>query len=221
MSRPLVLKAKQLSIVGALGCALILAPSMVFAQEGGAEAPAAEPEPAPVASQPARRPASRAGGGLAGKLRLGLDTDVLQLVALEGGSSYTILGVGYASLPVFVGYMLTDSIFLGGRFGLSHTIVNNANATAWSVMALFEYLFLSGIVRPFVSADVAVGGGSANLFGFGTTGVDFGFDGGGGLHLFLTESFSIDPRVTLGMRFGDTAAWQFMAKLHVGLSGYF
>ncbi|MDH5492033.1 MAG: porin family protein [Myxococcales bacterium] len=177
--------------------------------------------------------------GLQGSFRLNLDADLLRWdnhteTRIRDGlvteDSSTTFALAQGSTYVLFGYMITDAIFLGGRLGIQSVSYEPGDFStfSWSLAPVFEFLFLDGAARPFVFASAGIGGESQSITSGGVTATTsmntFGFAGGGGLHYFLTDSFSIDPRLELGWTFygddnNDYTDFRFAAL--VGLSGFF
>jgi opacity protein-like surface antigen len=106
-------------------------------------------------------------------------------------------------LGLSVGASIGERLFIGGRLVLersqSHNEGDDSAALAWTLEPFAELMFLDGPVVPFALAGIGFEG-----FVFEDSGGDrektnyFGFRFGGGAHIFLADSFSLDPRIELG-----------------------
>lgn len=140
------------------------------------------------------------------------------------------------SAAVRAGYAVTPNVVIGGFFELSYSQVDLGDAESDTVEVgigpTVEYIFGTGAFRPFLAAALALAYQQSDagpevdqlLFGGGIS---------GGMHLFLTESVSVDP--SFGFAFGagsgsvdnnagnnvdyGVTAWGIDAK--IGLSAWF
>jgi outer membrane protein with beta-barrel domain len=150
---------------------------------------------------------------------------------------------------VEIGYFLGEHVELGAGLSFSHGRLSgagtgSANSTSLSLMPRLEYAFGGDRVRPYV----AVFGGyqhtwSSNDSAFFVSKSEssgFAFGGGLGAHLFVGDSWSLDPEIALGRSsqsgsitttgVGDIAGAAYgyddtsratALVLSVGLSGWF
>lgn len=100
------------------------------------------------------------------------------------------LGVGFA-------YQVTDAILIGGRAGFGVIVIDSPaplvddfTIGAFSLVPFFEYLFMSGNIRPFVGAQA---GFQAYFPSNGDAEAFFVGGGLGGVHIFAEPGFSISP----------------------------
>jgi len=99
----------------------------------------------------------------------------------------------------------------------------------WSILPYLEYVWLTGIVRPFVKGQLGIEGLHDENYDF--FGILLG--AGGGIHIFPnTDRLSLDVNGDFTFRFGggdanDDAAgghfnhWRFAFAIAFGISGWF
>ena len=135
------------------------------------------------------------------------------------------------------GYALREDIYVGGRLKLGYGSMDTNSDMGvfdWQILPYGEYLFLSGPMRPFVAAQLGVGGAKFVSDGGDQHTVQFIISGGGGFHYFLAPAFSIDALALLGGRLGSTNwdapagngpdsadASYFIFEALLGISGWF
>jgi hypothetical protein len=101
----------------------------------------------------------------------------------------------------------------------------------WSLVPYFEYVFLSGVARPFVMAQLGFEGAhdSPGDTDYGWWSLLFGI--GGGAHFFLADKLSVDAILQLQQRFGtgrletpatetDFSHWRFSMGILFGISAW-
>ncbi len=107
--------------------------------------------------------------------------------------------------PIYAGfsYAVINKLFIGLRLGLAY---QHGGDPDWSVFSLsflpyFEYIFLNGVVRPFVTATIGL---TTNIYGEGADWFMIGMylAGGGGAHFFIGKHFSIDLTGLVGLYLG-------------------
>lgn len=131
---------------------------------------------------------------IAGGLRLHLETDVLGIATEnpdEGESSTnTTIGPGSNGLGFGIGYGITEQLILGGNFVLQHRDGEGDNDGEFrlSLLPYLEFMLGEGSVRPFVGGVLIFALTSRENF----SATSFGLGGLGGVHIFLTDSFSLD-----------------------------
>ncbi len=126
------------------------------------------------------------------------------------------LALGSPNFALIMGGAFKEHFLLGARFGLNfnHTTMEydhggkgpSTDALAFTLSPLFEYIFLTKTVRPFIRLmmDMEVGYANINESDSGisedlaTTTWLLGFQAGAGMHIFPTDSFSIDLALMLG-----------------------
>ena len=179
-----------------------------------------------------------------GMFRLHLESTILGVglgeTKVDGqDQSQDYSGVSVGILPagaIGLAGTLGSGWVLGGRvtFGLDSGDWfpgSNGDAFVWSLIPYFEYVFLTGLFRPFVTAELGFEGMTSNDDGdYGWWGMVLG--GGGGAHLFLRDNISLDFTLMLAYRFGtghwgagpgetDLSHWRFSFDTLFGLSAWF
>jgi hypothetical protein len=117
----------------------------------------------------------------------------------DSTNTYTTFGLAGSS--VGIGYQFSEHFLFGGRFGF--LVVNpdgGSSIFTGNATLHFQIPFLTGRTRPFVMFEPGLAGTTIN--GFGGANRQNAFIGrvGGGVHLFLTDSFSISPYGALGFQ---------------------
>jgi len=179
---------------------------------------------------------------LGGRARLGLETralsyESLTLKAPSGGpeisTSRAHLGVAASGAGLGAGVGVGESFLMGGRLLLSHTSSDtegggSASETGFELAATPEFLFEGSDVRPFLGLEVGYGTASAGSAGTEISSGTFFVGPSVGLRGFVSEAFSIDPRVSLLYETGSTTAagvdlshGGFALTLGVAFSGWF
>jgi hypothetical protein len=139
-------------------------------------------------------------------------TELTVGIAPPARASY--LAAWPAPIGVEVAHALSDSFVLGARVGFGYSTFHGEDGLAlsggtWDVVSASltphaEYVFDGDRVRPFagVEAGVALASSSGEDDASGTTTL---FTGGGvlGLHAFLGDSLSIDPRLSIAYGVGS------------------
>ncbi|MCP4707099.1 MAG: hypothetical protein GY869_00620, partial [Planctomycetes bacterium] len=152
----------------------------------------------------------------------------------EDDFSVPTVGVGMASAGIGFGYTVIDKLVIGGRLTLGMDGYDEYHfddwGFVWSVLPFAEYVFLSGLVRPFVMGTLGFEGRNDD-FGRDRWWWGFTFGRGGGIHFFLQDNISLDLigmflfTVGTGERdFGrdeDFTHWRFRLSVLVGISGWF
>ncbi|MEZ4313350.1 MAG: outer membrane beta-barrel protein [Polyangiaceae bacterium] len=131
-------------------------------------------------------------------------------------------GPAAAPFQIGVGYYFKDHFYLGGRFGFQVYFPDGRDGSVLGrLTGRFEYLWSSGKVRPFVSADLGFCGYGVAAPGFATSEAGFIGGGGGGVHLFLTDSVSLSPYGELAIqRLFDVDANTFSLTFGATLAGW-
>lgn len=146
------------------------------------------------------------------------------------------VGIGLDSAGIGLGYTVIDGLVLGGRvsFGLRgfDDYLYDEDAFVWSVVPYGEYIFLSGVARPFVTAILGFEGKNLgeDLSDRWWWGFEFGAGGGG--HFFVLENVSIDATLLCSFIVGtgenewpqndvDFSHWRFRLVALAGLSAWF
>ena len=140
--------------------------------------------------------------------------------------SFGLLGRGFG---LAFGASFGDLVFVGSRLRLEWSKdATDQTALSWGLEPFAELMFLEGPAIPFVTAGLGVSGEVITPDGADSIRATFlGFRFGGGAHLFLTDSFSIDPRLEIGWntRVGEGELEPNYTVLRfgivVGLSGWF
>jgi len=171
---------------------------------------------------------------VANKLRLSLDQSLFNFTStdFEGDpdrantSSFGLLGRGFG---LSIGATIGEMFFIGGRLQLEWSKDDGDNTDlSWGLEPFAELMFADGAVVPFAMAGLSIAGLVITPDGADSQKVNtFGFRFGGGAHIFLTDSFSIDPRLEFGWdtRIGeddfeaDFSTIRF--SIVVGFSGWF
>jgi hypothetical protein len=112
-----------------------------------------------------------------------------------GSATDGFFGLAAAPFQLGVGYLFKKNIYVGGRFGFRAEFPDSADTYFHGrLTGRFEYVFDGSKVRPFVGADLGFYGDSfGGVFGGAATYGGFLASGSGGVHLFVTDSFSISP----------------------------
>lgn len=171
---------------------------------------------------------------VANKIRLSLDQSLFTLLSTdyEGvpdrqtQTSFGLLGRGFG---LSVGAALGDMLFIGGRLQLEWSKDEGDNTDlAWALGPFAELMFADGTFVPFGLVGLDIGGSVFTPDGGDSVKVTtFGFRFGGGAHIFVTDSFSIDPRLEFGWdtRIGEDEFDQDFSSIRfsiiVGFSGWF
>lgn len=138
----------------------------------------------------------------AGQLRIGVGTGLLELVVEPDRDEDAVgvdLGLTRVSTLVDVGYQLTQAILIGSRVAMAYGKPLGASTDFDRFELLlapyFHYMFLQGLLRPFVGAEVGGGVLSKTRFddreGIFLVGLLAGF------HYFLSYSAAISPWLEL------------------------
>lgn len=139
-------------------------------------------------------PASASAQTIGGGLRLHLETEVLGIVSLspeEGDSSTsTSIGPGANGLGFGIGYGITEELIVGGNFVLQHRDGEGDNDGVFTLNLLpyLELMLGEGDLRPFVGGNLIL----AISSGENRSSTEFGLGGLGGVHIFLSDTFSFD-----------------------------
>jgi hypothetical protein len=147
-------------------------------------------------------------------------------------------GIGLESAGIGFGYTVINGLVIGGKlsFGADGFDKYHSDVTGfrWSIMPYVEYIFLDGLLRPFV----------IGIFGFqGRNNLPqtddywdwaFTFSAGGGLHIFVFNNLSFDGTMLFGFdvgageyEFGTPRGdvhfnhWKFKLDLLLGMSVWF
>ena len=123
--------------------------------------------------------------------------------------------VGTSTPGLGFGYAFSNNLYVGGRLQLGFSSTDEENDGLnfeqkyfdWQVLPYGEYLFLDGPLRPFVAAQVGVGGTKLTGDVPDRHTVQFIISGGGGVHYFLAPGFSFDAMM--------------LFEMLVGISGWF
>ena len=176
-----------------------------------------------------------------GMFRLHLETTLLTVGtgeykydgAGDQNSSGLTVGVGLPGMGIGFAGTLGRGWVLGGRVWLGAesdewSAEGNADWFRWSLSPYFEYVFMTGIFRPFVTGMIAIEGLS-NLDGnndYSFWGLAVG--GGGGAHIFVFNQISLDVTLMMDFRFGsghagnqDFSHWRFAFDTLFGISAWF
>lgn len=147
---------------------------------------------------------------------------------LEVGAGMSRFGLGFAAT-------FGRGFVLGGRVAFGQEAYNwqpgsDGDHFLWSVAPYLEYVFLTTRVRPFVKGVAGFEGAQYDS-GVGFWGAIFG--GGGGIHIFLRPTVSIDIDLDLVFRVGtgewndapntpndDFSHWRFSFGTLFGLSAW-
>ncbi len=146
-------------------------------------------------------------------------------------------GVGLSSPGIGLGYTVIDCLVIGGRVTLGvqgyDDLFRNDESFYWSVLPYFEYIFLSGVARPFVTGTIGFEGVKEDAFDdHGRRWWGFTFGGGGGAHFFVIDQVSIDAMLLITFTVGrgederpdddlDFKLWHFKLSGLFGLSAWF
>ena len=147
------------------------------------------------------------------------------------------IGLGMSRFGIGAGVGIGKKFILGGKLAMGQEASDwwpgsEGEMFMFSAIPYFEVVFLTTRVRPFVKAIAGIEGARGeNDAGF--WGLVMG--GGGGLHIFLTQSVSFDVDLEMGFRFGtghdgpdpgpgqpdnDYSHWRFNFATLVGLSAW-
>lgn len=119
-----------------------------------------------------------------------------------------------ATIGVEIAHAPSDSFVLGARVGFGYSTfhgndgpglgVGTRDVVSASLTPHAEYVFDGDRVRPFAGVEAGVGLASSSGDN-GLSGTNTLFFGGGvlGLHAFLSDSLSIDPRLSIGYGLGS------------------
>lgn len=168
-----------------------------------------------------------------GALRLHLETDFLGVVTFtpEDGDSSTSTSIGPGSngLGFGVGYGITDSLVVGGNATVQYTEGDGSNngELTLSLLPYLELVLGADTVRPFVGGNLIFALSSRD----NSSQTELGLGGLGGVHIFLTDTFSLDLSgrlfFTAGTATVETAAGdadfsfkRFGLLLFAGVSGW-
>ncbi|MCP4606610.1 MAG: hypothetical protein GY847_39890 [Proteobacteria bacterium] len=147
------------------------------------------------------------------------------------------VGIGLSSAGIGFGYTVINGLVIGARVttGLEGLDVYHIDDEVfiWSVLPYAEYIFLSGLVRPFVMGTLGFEGMRTDDFGNDTWWWGFTFGGGGGVHFFVVENVSIDATLLATFTVGtgeqdnnrgpdeDFSHWHFKFSTLAGMSAWF
>lgn len=146
--------------------------------------------------------ASSASAQIDGSLRLHLEVPVLAYVSetntpdgADDGTtiSYLSIGPGSAGFGMGLGYGLSEMLVLGTNLAVQLTSISpdegdSTSVTSVQISPYLEAVFGQSTARPFIGAHLLLQiNGSEN-----TDTTMFGLGALGGVHVFLTDSFSFD-----------------------------
>ena len=172
---------------------------------------------------------------LPGSFRLGTDLNFFTFsrISQDGGGTdkSSVFSLFTQGLGLVGGYTIGERIHIGARLELarftSHNDGDDSSALEWGLGPFLEVLFTSdGIVRPFGLAGIDIFGQVSDSGFSRDKATFFGFRFAAGAHVFLTDTFSLDPRLELAWRTrvgedpGEPDPSQFKIGLVVGLSGW-
>ncbi|MDJ0764243.1 MAG: hypothetical protein QNJ97_14770 [Myxococcota bacterium] len=150
-------------------------------------------------------------------------------------------GIGQPSAGVGVGVALMENLVLGLRLALGFTnqsLEFDAGTEAQSsvlfgldVLPYVEYVFLTDILRPAVIATTGLTGRTGDEENVSVSEWHFFIGGGGGIHLFFVDNFSIDALMIMSFSGGkgkeetDSVSWEYKRRsfglnTFIGLSGW-
>ncbi len=171
---------------------------------------------------------------VANKIRLSLDQSLFTLMSTdyEGvpdrqtQTSFGLLGRGFG---LSVGAAIGEMFFIGGRLQLEWTKdESDTTDLSWGLGPFAELMFSDGAFVPFGLVGLDIAGRVITPDGSDSVKINtFGFRFGGGAHIFVTDSFSIDPRLEFGWdtRIGEDEFEQDYSSIRfsilVGFSGWF
>lgn len=141
------------------------------------------------------------------------------------------LGAGMPNTGIIIGYSALNGFVLGARLNLglasADDYFDDDHFLAWAAAPFMEYIFLKGVIRPFLTASVGVNG-VASYQSDDTWWWGFTFSGGGGIHFFAHQNVSIDLSLLPGFTLGSGKAdglefkhWRFTVAVPLGISGWF
>ena len=149
------------------------------------------------------------------------------------------LGLGLPYAGVGFGVAVIDNLLIGGRLtlGYQNDEVEDFDLSrfTWGVLPYVEYVFLDGVVRPFVMGTLGFEGETGEQDNDDFKEFRFAFGGGGGAHFFIAPVFSIDATMLVWGRVGkgewdyrgtvlrdyDYSVREFRIDTLFGLSGWF
>ncbi len=145
------------------------------------------------------------------------------------------VGFGLSSAGIGFGYTVIDKLVIGGRLTLGmegrDEYLGDDWWFIWSVLPFAEYVFLDGLVRPFVMGTLGFEGKSDDFDDNDTWWWGFTFGPGGGIHFFVHDNVSLDLigmfLFTVGTgedgrpRDDDFKHWRFRLSVLAGISGWF
>jgi len=168
------------------------------------------------------------------KIRISLDQSLFSLLSTDyegvpdrqSQTSFGLLGRGFG---LSVGASIGKMLFIGGRLQLEWAKDEGDNTElSWGLQPFAELMFADGAIVPFALAGIDIAGVVVTPDGADSVKANtFGFRFGGGAHFFLTDSFSLDPRVEFGWdtRIGEDDGDQDFSSIRfsivVGFSGWF
>lgn len=150
-------------------------------------------------------------------------------------------GLGEPQAGVDVGAAVFDNLLIGARLRLGYDTqtveygnqaeTDNQSAFTLSFLPYAEYVFLDGLLRPFIVVVTGVDGRVGEMDDTGVSQWAFFAGAGGGAHIFLGESFSLDFSLIPGLGVGrgkneiEDRQWKydnlyFDLTLAIGVSGW-
>ncbi|MDJ0764343.1 MAG: hypothetical protein QNJ97_15295 [Myxococcota bacterium] len=144
------------------------------------------------------------------------------------------VGVGMQNAGIGFGYTVIPGLVVGGTVTLGlqglDEFHGDDEAFIWQLLPYVEYIFLDGLVRPFVRGTVGFEGLSSDEFG-DVWWWGFTFGAGGGAHFFIRDYISLDALLMLGFTVGtgefeagndrDFSHWRFRISALLGMSAWF
>ena len=125
----------------------------------------------------------------------GVDSSTATPDGADEGSTTTTISFGPSAqgLGFGVGFGITDNLVIGGNLVLNYTSTKREGSDAHGfadvkLMPYLEFLFGSGSVRPFIGGALMMELQSGEDYGAQL----FGLAGLGGVHVFMTDSVSLD-----------------------------
>lgn len=131
-----------------------------------------------------------------GAVRIGADFEIIDLEVFPDRVTLFGFGVNGVAFGPSFGYQIGESIIVGSRFAFRLNVSDVAGAPdltvdgTVAVVPYFEWMFPDPQVAPFVGAQAGVVAFFADSVDASANFVGGGF---GGVHLFVTDSFSISP----------------------------
>lgn len=136
------------------------------------------------------------------------------------------LGLGQPSAGISMGWAAVDNLVVGLRLTLGYetrtmeesetagdTVTKDQSLFAWGALPYIEYVFPTGLLRPFLMITLGFNGytDDGDIASNENTDIaewQFYAGGGGGLHMFFADAFSLDLVLTaaFGYGFGSVAS---------------